>query len=90
MNIVAVWDEGFPSFCFVLLSCVHRFGKAEGGSCFFCRNLRLRIFQRVELVLCMRVEGVVKFFERPFAVTDAQAHVIFLFGMFAIESFRVS
>ena len=29
----------------------------------------------------MRVEGVVKLFERPFVVTDALAHVMFLFEM---------
>ena len=57
MNIVAVLDEGFPSLCLVVVCIV-----LEGGACFLCRNLRLRIFQRVEFVLSMRVEGVVKLF----------------------------
>ena len=41
-----------------------------------------RIFDALKyLTLSMRVEGVVKLFQRPFLETDAFAHVIFLFEM---------
>ena len=55
-----VWDEGVPSFflCRIVV-CTASEGEKEVRAS-FCRNLRLRIFQRVEFVLSMRVEGVVK------------------------------
>ena len=37
--------------------------------------MRLRIFQGVDVVLSMRVEGVVKLFQRLFVVIDAPVQV---------------
>ena len=66
-NFVSVWTLWLSgmraSLHFVLcLFVVYSFGKAEGGACLLRKNLRLRIFQRVELVLGMRVGGIVKLF----------------------------
>ena len=47
------------------------FRRSKGGACFLCRNLRLRIFQPVDFILGMRVEGVVHLFQSPFVVRDA-------------------
>ena len=67
MSIVAVCDEGFS---LTVWATVFRVNCLKGEeTCFLCRNLRLRLFRRVEIVL-----GETLFFQ----ATDALAYVTFL------------
>ena len=54
------WSISFK-FCFEL--------EGKGGTCLLCKNLRLRAFRRVEIVLSKSL---------LFSVTDVPAHVTFL------------
>ena len=73
---MAVGNEGFPSFGFVPLCFVHSFIQAE-GTFFLCWNLRLRIFNVLNLFIAY-VWKVSSKRSNPFVGAHALAHVIFL------------
>ena len=50
MSIVAVCDEG-PSFAVWATVFLCELFEGKGGTCLFCKNLTLRAFRRVEIVL---------------------------------------
>ena len=60
VNIVAVWDESFPSSCFVLPCFVCKVEGQKEDFCLLVQELSLRTRQHVESDFSMRVEGGVE------------------------------
>ena len=50
---------------------VYGFRRSEGGACFLLKEFEAENFQCVDVVLSMRVEGVVELFQRPLVIIDA-------------------
>ena len=50
---------------------VYSFRRSEGGACFLLKEFEAELFQCVDVVLSMRVEGGDEFVQRPFVVMDA-------------------
>ena len=59
---------------------VYSFRRSEGGACFLLKECEAENSRCVDVVPGMCVEGVVKWFYRPFVVTDAPVLVRFSCG----------
>ena len=83
VHLVPFWSECLVSnvpFVFV-----YSFRRSEGGACFFLKEFDAENIQFVDVVLSMRVEGVVEQFSLPFVAIDARVLVRYPYGYGAVS-----